>query len=96
MMSDSNETTLTSTANDEADTSNKKVNQSPNLLTNKKAAPKLRKLIKVRFLRETNLHKLKREDIYKYIVSLHKRLRLLLKKCKKYRERLTKLVSCKV
>lgn len=57
---------------------------------------KIKKLAKFRFLSETNFHELSRESIYKYIVSLHSRIRKLLKKCKKYKQKLTKLVSCEV
>lgn len=54
---------------------------------------KPRKIFKFRFLTETNLHNVRREQIFFYIVSLHKRIRLLVKKCKRYREKILKLVS---
>lgn len=57
---------------------------------------KPRKLFKFRFLTETNLHNVRREQVYYYILSLHKKIRSLLRKCKRYREKIMKLVSQKV
>lgn len=54
---------------------------------------KNRKLFKFRFLSETNLHNVRRDQIFVYILSLHKKIRSLLKKCKRYREKIHKLVS---
>lgn len=54
---------------------------------------KPRKIFKFRFLSETSLHNVRRDQIYFYILSLHKKIRLLLRRCKKYRENLLKLVS---
>lgn len=54
---------------------------------------KPKKIFKFRFLSETSLHNVRRDQIYFYILSLHKRIRLLLRKCKKYREKISKLVS---
>lgn len=54
---------------------------------------KPRKIFKFRFLAETSLHNVRRDQIFYYILSLHKKIRLLLRKCKKYREKILKLVS---
>lgn len=54
---------------------------------------KPRKIFKFRFLSETNLHNVRRDQIYFYIQSLHKKIRALLRKCKRYREKILKLVS---
>lgn len=54
---------------------------------------KPRKIFKFRFLSETSLHNVRRDQIYFYILSLHKKIRLLLRRCKKYREKILKLVS---
>lgn len=54
---------------------------------------KPKKLFKYRFLTETNLHTVQRAHIFFYIVSLHKKIKSLLKKCKRYREKIGKLVS---
>lgn len=58
-----------------------------------KAAKKPRKVFKFRFLNETNLHSVRRDQIFYYILSLHKKIRSLLRKCKRYREKIIKLVS---
>lgn len=52
-----------------------------------------RKVFKFRFLSQTNLHHIRREQIVFYISSLHKRIRMLLSKCRKYRDKIIKLVS---
>lgn len=54
---------------------------------------KPKKLFKFRFLCETSLHNVRRDQIYFYIISLHKKIRALLRKCKKYREKLLIIVS---
>lgn len=54
---------------------------------------KPRKIFKFRFLTETNLHNVRRDQIFFYILSLHKKIRSLLKKCKRYKEKILKLVS---
>lgn len=54
---------------------------------------KPRKVFKFRFLNETNLHNVRRDQIFYYILSLHKKIRTLLRKCKRYREKIVKLVS---
>lgn len=58
------------------------------------ANKKPQKLFKFRFLTETNLHTVRREQVYIYILTLHKKIRTLLRKCKRYREKIRKLVSC--
>lgn len=60
------------------------------------ASKKTRKVFKYRFLTETNLHNVRREQIFYYIISLHKKIRALLKKCKRYKEKILKLVSMKI
>lgn len=59
----------------------------------KVAVKKPRKVFKFRFLNETNLHNVRRDQIFHYILSLHKKIRTLLRKCKRYREKIMKLVS---
>lgn len=48
---------------------------------------------RIKFLSVTNFHNLKREEIYKYILRLHKRIRMLIKKCRRYRNKVAELVS---
>lgn len=57
------------------------------------AAKNVRKVFKFRFLSETNLHNVRRDQIFFYILSLHKKIRTLMRKCKRYREKIVKLVS---
>ncbi|XP_031626140.1 angiogenic factor with G patch and FHA domains 1 isoform X3 [Contarinia nasturtii] len=57
----------------------------------KNASKKTRKIFKLRFLTETNLHTVRRDQIFYYVLSLQKRIRLLLKKCKRYRDKILKL-----
>lgn len=64
-----------------------------NTLPTKMCAKKSRKVFKFRFLSVTNLHTVRREQIFFYILSLHKKIRFLLRKCKRYREKIIKLVS---
>lgn len=59
--------------------------------TMKRKTPK--KLHKFRFLSAAYLQNIRREQIILYIISLHKKIRLLLKKSKKYKETIVKLVS---
>lgn len=74
--------------------SNCKVDESaPKISPLKIACKKPRKIFKLRFLTETNLHNVRREQIYFYILSLHKKLRALIRKCKRYREKIQQLVS---
>lgn len=54
---------------------------------------KPRKIFKFRFQAETSLHNVRRDQIYFYILSLHKKIRSLLRRCKKFREKILKLVS---
>lgn len=61
--------------------------------TTKATLKKPKKMFKFRFLSETSLHNVRRDQIYFYILSLHKKIRLLLRRCKKYREKILKLVS---
>ncbi|XP_055320224.1 angiogenic factor with G patch and FHA domains 1 isoform X1 [Sitodiplosis mosellana] len=71
-----------------------KVNESsspPKIQPIKVAAKKPRKVFKFRFLNETNLHNVRRDQIFYYILSLHKKIRSLLRKCKRYREKIIKL-----
>lgn len=51
---------------------------------------------KIKFVSATNIHNLKRVEIYKYIVRLRRRIRNLVKKCHHYkkREEVLKLVFC--
>lgn len=66
---------------------------SPKMAPAKILTKKPRKIFKFRFLSETNLHNVRRDQIYFYILSLHKKIRSLLRKCKRYREKILKLVS---
>lgn len=50
------------------------------------------KKTKIKFVSATTIHNLKREEIYKYIVGLHKRIRKLIKKCRQYKNKVLKLV----
>lgn len=54
---------------------------------------KSRKIFKFRFVSETSLHNVRRDQIYFYILSLHRKIRSLLRKCKRYKEKIFKLVS---
>lgn len=47
---------------------------------------------KIKFVSATNIHNLKREEIYKYIIHLRKRIRKLIKKCRLYKKKVLKLV----
>lgn len=48
---------------------------------------------KFKFLSVSNLHNLKRAQVYKYILKVHKQLRKLMRKLRKYKGKLTKIVS---
>lgn len=65
----------------------------PKIMPTKIGPKKPKKIFKYRFLTETNLHNVQRAQIYFYIVSLHKKIKTLLNKCKRYREKIRKLVS---
>lgn len=67
--------------------------ESPSQKPQKVILKKPRKVFKFRFLSETSLHNVRRDQILCYILSLHKKIRLLLRRCKKYREKFLKLVS---
>lgn len=58
-----------------------------------KPSPMASKKMKIKFVSETTIHNLKREEIYKYIVQLHKRIQRLVKKCRSYKKRVRRLVS---
>lgn len=75
----------------------KEINESPppKIQPTKMTTKKSRKVFKFRFLNETNLHNVRRDQIFFYILSLHKKIRSLLRKCKRYREKIIKLVSMK-
>lgn len=47
---------------------------------------------KIKFVTATNIHNLKRLEIYNYIVRLRRRIRKLVKKCRQYKKRVTKSV----
>lgn len=57
-----------------------------------KKSVKKPKKTSLKFISATNLHNLKKEEIYKYVLSLHKRIKKLVKKCRKYKEKIVKLV----
>ena len=50
-------------------------------------------LLHLKFLTITNLHNLKKQDVYNYIVKLHKTIRLLRRKLKKFKHKIVKLVG---
>lgn len=69
-------------------------NEAPTKTPPKKGpSKKSRKLFKLRFVSETSLHNVRRDQIFFYILTLHKKIRSLLAKCKRYREKILKLVS---
>lgn len=48
-----------------------------------------------KFLPEANLRDLSRDEIYAYVITLHKHIQKLVCRCRKYREKVLKLVSFK-
>lgn len=53
-----------------------------------------KKVFKFRFLKSANLKNVRRDQVLAYIMSLHRKIRLLLKKSRRYREKIFKLVCC--
>lgn len=46
----------------------------------------------IKLLSTVNLNLLEKDELVPYIIGLHKRIRLLVKRCKMYREQVSKLV----
>lgn len=65
----------------------------PKVATTSVAPSQIRPMkLKIKFVSPTNIHNLKREEIYKYIIRLHKRIRNLIKKCRLYKKKFLRLV----
>lgn len=52
------------------------------------------KMFKFRFMTTAHLKNVRRDQVLAYIMSLHRKIRLLLKKSRRYREKIFKLVCC--